>query len=49
VIVAAVTGFQLGLIVEGLSDVHQSHQELLEWIERWIYGLESNRARQDAR
>lgn len=40
VIVAAVTSFQLGLIVEGLSDVHEGHQELLDWIQRWIDGLE---------
>lgn len=43
VIVAAVTSFQLGLIVEGLSDVHEGHQELLDWIQRWIDGLEQNR------
>ncbi len=43
VIVAAVTTFQLGLIVEGLSDVHEGHQELLDWIQRWIDGLEENR------
>jgi AcrR family transcriptional regulator len=40
VIVAAVTSFQLGLIVEGLSDVQEGHQELLDWIQRWIDGLE---------
>ena len=45
VIVAAVTSFQLGLIVEGLSDVHEGHQELLDWIQRWIDGLEENRIR----
>jgi len=45
VIVAAVTSFQLGLIVEGLSDVHEGHQELLDWIQRWIDGLEENRMR----
>ena len=44
VIVAAVTSFQLGLIVEGLSDVHEGHQELLDWIQRSIDGLESSRA-----
>ena len=49
VIVAAVTSFQLGLIVEGLSDVDEGHQELLDWIQRWVDGLETNRARQDAR
>ena len=40
VIVAAVTSFQLGLIVEGLSDVNEGHQELLDWIQRWIDSLE---------
>jgi AcrR family transcriptional regulator len=45
VIVAAVTSFQLGLIVEGLSGVHEGHQELLDWIQRWIDGLEENRIR----
>jgi AcrR family transcriptional regulator len=40
VIVAAVTSFQLGLIVEGLSDVHEGHRELLNWIQTWIDGLE---------
>ena len=42
-IVAAVTSFQLGLIGEGLSDVREGHQELLDWIQRWIDGLEENR------
>src|SRR5580700_8702771 len=36
VIVAAVTSFQLGLIVEGLSGVEEGHQELLDWIQQWI-------------
>jgi len=44
VIVAAVTSFQLGLIVEGLSDVHEGHRELLDWIQRWIDGLEAQKA-----
>lgn len=43
VIVAAVTSFQLGLIVEGLSNVHENHQALLDWIQRWIDSLEANR------
>jgi AcrR family transcriptional regulator len=42
-IVAAVTSFQLGLIVEGLSGVDEGHEELLSWIQRWIDGLEANR------
>jgi AcrR family transcriptional regulator len=41
VIVAAVTSFQLGLIVEGLSGVDEGHQELLDWIQRWIDELEA--------
>jgi AcrR family transcriptional regulator len=41
VIVAAVTSFQLGLIVEGLSGVDEGHQELLDWIQQWIDGLEA--------
>jgi AcrR family transcriptional regulator len=44
VIVAAVTSFQLGLIVEGLSDVHEGHQELLDWIQRWVDDLEAGAA-----
>ena len=41
VIVAAVTSFQLGLIVEGLSGVEEGHQELLDWIQQWIDALEA--------
>jgi AcrR family transcriptional regulator len=43
VIVAAVTSFQLGLIVEGLSGVEEGHQELSDWIQRWIDELEAKR------
>jgi hypothetical protein len=43
VIVGAVTSFQLGLIVEGLSSVYENHQELLDWIQHWIDGLEAQR------
>ena len=43
VVVAAVTSFQLGLIVEGLSGVEEGHQELLDWIQRWIDDLEAKR------
>jgi hypothetical protein len=46
VIVAAVTSFQLGLIVEGLSGVESGHQELLDWIQQWIDGLEAAPAAQ---
>jgi AcrR family transcriptional regulator len=48
VIVAAVTSFQLGLIVEGLSNVHEGHQELLDWIQQWIDDMEAKRARSSA-
>jgi AcrR family transcriptional regulator len=41
VIVAAVTSFQLGLIVEGLSSVEEGHRELLDWIQRWIDDLDA--------
>ena len=43
VIVAAVTSFQLGLIVEGLSGVYEGHDELLAWIQRWVDSLEANK------
>jgi AcrR family transcriptional regulator len=43
VIVAAVTSFQLGMIVEGLSSVTEGHPELLEWIQTWLDGLEANK------
>jgi hypothetical protein len=43
VIVAAVTSFQLGMIVESLSGVHHGHDELLGWIQQWLDELEANR------
>jgi AcrR family transcriptional regulator len=43
VIVAAVTSYQLGMIVEGLSGVEEGHRELLTWIQDWIDGLEAKR------
>lgn len=43
VIVAAVTSFQLGLIVESLSGVHHGHDELLAWIQQWLDRLEAGR------
>lgn len=43
VIVAAVTSFQLGLIVESLSGVHHGHDELLAWIQKWLDELEGAR------
>jgi TetR/AcrR family transcriptional regulator len=44
VMVAAVTSFQLGLIVERLSGVDEGHDELLAWIQDWLDGLEAERA-----
>jgi AcrR family transcriptional regulator len=41
VIVAGVKSFQLGLIVEGLSGIHEGHQELLTWIQTWLDSLEA--------
>jgi len=43
VVVAAVTSYQLGLIVEGLSGVEEGHRELLDWIQRWIDELGAKR------
>ena len=45
VIVAAVTSFQLGLIVESLSGVHHGHDELLAWIQKWLEALEADHTR----
>ena len=45
VIVAAVTSFQLGLIVEGLSNVNEGHAELLDWIQNWVDSLEAAKSR----
>jgi AcrR family transcriptional regulator len=41
VMVAAVTSFELGLIVEGLSGVYEGHDELLAWIQGWLDSLEA--------
>jgi AcrR family transcriptional regulator len=49
VIVAAVTSYQLGLIVEGLSGVQEGHRELHAWIQSWIDDLEANRRRMPPR
>jgi hypothetical protein len=45
VIAAAVTSFQLGLIVEGLSSVTEGHAELLDWIQDWVDSLEADKPR----
>jgi AcrR family transcriptional regulator len=47
VIVAAVTSYQLGLIVEGLSGVEDGHRELLDWIQQWVDGLEAGAGHAD--
>jgi AcrR family transcriptional regulator len=38
---AAAGTFQLGIMVEGLSGVHDGHQELLNWIQSWLDSLEA--------
>ena len=41
-IVAAAAGtFQLGIIVEGLSQFHEGHQELVTWVQSWLDSLEA--------
>jgi AcrR family transcriptional regulator len=45
VVVAAVTSYQLGMIVEGLSGVEEGHRELVAWIQRWIDDLEAQARR----
>jgi TetR/AcrR family transcriptional regulator len=41
VAIAAVTSFQLGLIVERLSGVDEGHDELLAWVQDWLDSLEA--------
>lgn len=48
VVVASVTSFQLGLIVEGLSGVQEGHQELLDRIQLWIDDLEAKRIQRNS-
>ena len=38
---AAAGTIQLGIMVEGLSGVHEGHRELLAWIQSWLDSLES--------
>jgi AcrR family transcriptional regulator len=45
VIVAAASSFQLGLIVEGQSNVNEGHAELLDWIQSWVDSLDAARIR----
>jgi len=44
VVAAAAGTLQLGVIVEGLSDFHEGHQELLAWIQSWLDSLEAAKA-----
>ena len=40
-IAAAAGTFQLGVIVEGLSQFHEGHEELLAWVQSWLDSLEA--------
>jgi TetR/AcrR family transcriptional regulator len=45
VVVAAAAGtFQLGIIVEGLSQFHEGHRELVTWVQSWLDSLEAAKA-----
>jgi hypothetical protein len=44
VVAAAAGTLQLGIIVEGLSGVHEGHQELLAWIQNRLDSLEAAKA-----
>jgi TetR/AcrR family transcriptional regulator len=44
VVAAAAGTFQLGIIVEGLSQFHEGHSELLTWVQSWIDSLETARS-----
>ena len=41
VVAAAAGTFQLGIIVEGLSQFHEGHQELVTWVQSWLDSLEA--------
>ena len=41
VVAAAAGTFQLGIIVEGLSEFHEGHQELVSWVQSWLDVLEA--------
>jgi TetR/AcrR family transcriptional regulator len=41
VVAAAAGTFQLGVIVEGLSQFHEGHQELVTWVQSWLDSLEA--------
>jgi AcrR family transcriptional regulator len=42
-LVALVMTFNQGLLLERLSGISQSHEQLLAWIDRWLESLEANR------
>jgi TetR/AcrR family transcriptional regulator len=44
VVAAAAGTLELGIIVEGLSEFHEGHQELLTWIQSWLDSLETAKA-----
>jgi TetR/AcrR family transcriptional regulator len=44
VVAAAAGTLQLGIIIEGLSQFHEGHQELLTWIQAWLDTLEAEKA-----
>jgi TetR/AcrR family transcriptional regulator len=41
---AAAGTFQLGIIVEGLSQFHEGHQELVTWVQSWLDSLEATKS-----
>jgi AcrR family transcriptional regulator len=41
VVAAAAGTFQLGIIVEGLSQFHEGHRELVTWVQTWLDSLEA--------
>lgn len=44
-LVSLVMTFNLGIMLERHTGVFAGHRELLEWIDRWLEGLERNRRR----
>ena len=44
ILAAAAGTLQLGIIIEGFSEFHEGHQELLTWIQSWLDSLEAGKA-----
>jgi AcrR family transcriptional regulator len=44
VVAAAAGTLQLGIIIEGLSQFHEGHEEVLTWIQSWLDSLEAAKA-----